>query len=193
MDKKGLLVIISSPSGGGKDSVINALLKKISGSARFITTTSRPPRPGNVQGVDYHFITTKEFEDKIKNNEMIEYNIYTGNYYGAEKEKLNKDLQEKKVIFTQIEVNGKHNFDKQGIKHLAIFLKPESLKILRQRITKRGGLDEKTIEQRLKIAESEITKSKDYDYVVTNYEGKLKETIKKVTKIIENSLKNRTK
>ena len=89
----GLLVVISSPSGGGKDSVINELLKVLPDSARLVTTTSRPLRLGNVDGIDYHFISHDEFVAKIKNEEMVEYNNYAGNYYGIEKSKLKKILE----------------------------------------------------------------------------------------------------
>ena len=78
----GLLVVISSPSGGGKDSVINELLKQIPNSVRLVTTTSRDLRPGNKDGVDYFFISKEDFENKIKNDEMVEHNNYVGNYYG---------------------------------------------------------------------------------------------------------------
>ena len=85
---KGKLVIISSPSGGGKDSIISALLKIIPNSTRLITTTSREPRPGNQNGIDYYFVSQAEFKNKIQNEEMVEYNNYAGNYYGIEKKNL---------------------------------------------------------------------------------------------------------
>src|SRR3989339_783825 len=110
---KGLLVIISSPSGGGKDSVINAILKKIPNSARLLTTTSRQPRPDQKEGIDYHFISLKKFKEKIKRDKFVEYNFYADNYYGVEKKVLNKTLKNNDLILSQIEVNGKHNFDKQ--------------------------------------------------------------------------------
>ncbi len=181
----GILVVISSPSGGGKDSVINALLKQIPSSTRFVTTTSRPPRPGNIEGVDYHFVSETEFKQKIANGEMIEYNFYAGNYYGTEKTRLADCLQKYALVLTQIEVNGKHNLSKSHIPHLSIFLIPESLEILKKRIEKRGGISPAIIEERLAIAKKEIEESKDYDYRIINAEGKLAETIDKIAKIIE--------
>lgn len=184
----GLLVVISSPSGGGKDSVINALLKRFPNSARFVTTTSRSPRPGNKEGVDYHFISQSEFQKKIEQNKFIEYNFYADHYYGTEKTRLVETLKNHPLVLTQIEVNGKHNLDKAKIPHLAIFLIPESLAELGNRIRRRGGVTEVQIKERLAIAKQEIQASADYDYKVVNAEGKLKQTIDKIAEIIKTKL-----
>ena len=184
----GLLVVISSPSGGGKDSVINALLKKFPHSARFVTTTSRPPRPGQKDGVDYNFISAAEFRKKIERGEFIEYNFYADNYYGTEKTVLKETLKNHPLVLTQIEVNGKHNLDKASLKHLSIFLLPESLNELAARIRRRGGVSEELIKERLEIAKKEIRGSADYDYKIVNEQGKLAETIDKIGGIIEKHL-----
>ncbi len=186
----GLLVVISSPSGGGKDSVINALLKQFAGSSRFVTTTSRPPRPGNQEGVDYHFLSSSEFVKKIEQGEFIEYNFYAGHYYGTEAKRLKKALAQSPLVLTQIEVNGKHNLDKAGIPHLAVFLLPESLAVLKHRIEERGGVSKTDLAERLAIAEKEIAASGDYNCRIVNAEGKLAETIKKIAKIISEHLAN---
>lgn len=181
----GLLVVISSPSGGGKDSVINALIKLLPNSARLVTTTTRLPRPGNQEGVDYYFVTAEEFEKKITNQELVEYNNYAGNYYGIEKKHLFFALDKYEIVFTQIEVNGKHNLDKQNIQHLSFFLLPESLEILAERIRKRGGVDEKTLQKRLKIAQEEIESSGDYDYKIVNKDGYFEQTVEQIRSLIE--------
>jgi len=189
MKKQGLLVIISSPSGGGKDSVITALLRKITNSTRLITTTSKERRPDNIDGVNYYFITEDEFKDKIRNNEFIEYNIYSNNYYGTQKKHLQETLDNNDVVFTQLEVNGKHNLDKLKVPHLSIFLLPDNLDILRKRIEKRGGLTAEQIDDRIEIAKQEIANSYDYDYKITNEEGKLDNTINTITEVVQNELK----
>ncbi len=181
---EGKLVIISSPSGGGKDSVINALLKIMPNSARLITTTSREPRPGNQNGVDYYFISQAEFENKIKNDEMLEYNNYAGNYYGIEKKNLVSALEKNDWVFTQIEVNGKQHLDEQNIPNISIFLLPENLEILVERIRRRGGVTEDKIQERLKIAQNEMDKSVIYDYQVVNVDGKFAETVAKIREIL---------
>ncbi len=181
---KGLLVVISSPSGGGKDSVINALLKILPSSVRFVTTTSRSPRPGNKNGVDYFFVSKERFEQGIKNQEFLEYNVYSDNYYGTEKKRLAEALEKYDLAFTQIEVNGKRNLDKANVPHLSIYLLPENLDILRKRIERRGGLTSAQIDDRLRIAKEEIEKLSDYDYRIVNKDGKLEETVAEAAKII---------
>jgi len=184
----GLLVIISSPSGGGKDSVIRGLIEKIPNSIKFLTTTTRPPRPGEKNDIDYHFVSREDFEKMIKNNELIEYNVYADNYYGTEKTRLDELLNNNSVVFSNIEINGKRNFDKAGRENLSIFLLPESLEVLKQRIETRGGLTADIIEKRLETAKKEIAESDIYDYKIVNYQGKLDETIENTTKIIEKYL-----
>jgi len=184
MKKTGLLIIISSPSGNGKDAVINALLKIIPNSIRFVTTTSRLPRPGNKEGVDYYFITKEAFENKIKNNDFLEYNFYAGNYYGTEKKLLEKIMAENKIVFLNMEVNGRNNINKAGIKNLSIFLLPENLEILKNRIKARGGVSDEVIEERMKIAQEEISFAPSYNYQVINENGKLDQTVDKLAKII---------
>ncbi len=184
MTNKGLLIIISAPSGNGKDAVIEALLKIVPSSTRLITTTSRPPRPGNIEGVDYYFISKEDFENKIKNEEFLEYNFYAGNYYGTEKKILEDNIKKNKAVFLNIDVNGKHNLDKAKVKNLSIFLLPDSLEILKNRIRQRGGISEELIEERIKTAKYEIENSLDYDYRIVNENGKLDETIDKLAKII---------
>lgn len=183
-----LLVIISSPSGGGKDSVINALLKRIPSSTRLVTTTTRAPRPGNKEGVDYYFISVEEFKKRLEANAFLEHNIYAGNYYGEERAELEKCFTTHQVVFSQVDVTGKHALDRQKFPHVSIFLVPENMEVLRKRIEKRGGITPETITERLEIAEKEITESADYDYKILNAEGKLEETIEKIAKIIEKHL-----
>lgn len=185
---KGLLVIISSPSGGGKDSVIRGLLDKIPNSVRFLTTTTRPMRSGEQNGVDYHFVSRENFEEMIKNDELIEYNIYADNYYGTEKKRMKEMLDKYAVVFSNIEVNGKKNFDKSGWKNLSIFLLPESLEVLRRRIEARGGLTPEIIQKRLETAEKEIAESDIYDYKIINAEGKLNEAVEQAEKTIKKHL-----
>ncbi|NCO05000.1 MAG: guanylate kinase, partial [Candidatus Magasanikbacteria bacterium] len=138
--QKGKLIIISSPSGGGKNSVINALMRRYKKSTRLITTTTRAMRPGEEHGVDYHFISRELFLEKKAQENFLEYNEYAGNFYGTDKLLLEELLRTYDIVFSQIEVNGRANIQKAGIVHLAIFLMPESLDVLRERIVKRGGL-----------------------------------------------------
>lgn len=188
---QGLLVIISAPSGGGKDAVIAELVKKFPNSNRLVTTTSRAPRPGEREGINYFYISADEFKRKIANDEFIEYNFFAENYYGTEKVILNKFLSNYDVVFATTEVNGKHNLDKLKINNVGIFLLPESLEILKNRIEKRGGTSAKSIKERLTLAKKEILDSKDYPYHVVNKDGKMPETVKKIEDIVHKELAKR--
>jgi guanylate kinase len=188
----GLLIIISSPTGGGKDAVIARLLKMFPRSTRLVTTTSRAPRPSDKEGVTYHFISPENFKNKIKQGYFLEYNNCVGNYYGTPKKYLENLLKNYSLVFSNLDVNGKHSMDKLGIKNMSFFLLPENMKILKQRAEKRGGMTNKMIQDRIKLASEEIAKSKDYDYPITNYEGKLQQTTDSITEIIQRHLKKHT-
>lgn len=186
--KKGLFVIISSPGGGGKDTVIAELLKKFPNSTRLVTTTSREPRPGEIPGVTYNFISKDEFEQKIKDGFFLEYNNCVGKLYGTNRTTLENALETHDIVFSNIDVNGKHSMDKAGIEHISIFLLPENVEVLRKRAEKRGGMTEEMIKERLELGEKEIRSSEDYDHRIVNKEGKLAETVAKVAQIIEQKL-----
>ncbi len=187
--KKGMLVVISAPGGGGKTSSIKALLKKLPNTINLVTTTSRAPRPEDIPGFTYHFVTKKTFEKKIANGEFLEHNLLAGNYYGTQFKHLLPLLKKYDVVVSQFDVNGKKTLDKKGIPHLAIFLLPDKLSNLKRRILLRGGMTEEMAEKRMLIAKQEIARSKDYNYRLVNKEGKLSETIQKLAKIIQTELK----
>ena len=180
----GHLVIISSPSGGGKDAVIRELIKIFPNSAKLMTTTTRPQRPGEQNGVDYNYVTREQFQTMIDEGKFIEHNIYADNYYGTEKQRLENNLQTHDMVFSNIEVNGKKNFDASGWENLTVFLLPESEEILKQRIEARGGLTPDKIAERLKTAINEVAQAIIYDYKIVNYQGKLDETVQNVAKIL---------
>lgn len=187
-DNKNLLVVISSPSGGGKDSIIRKLLKIIPNSVKLATTTTREPRYKEIDGVSYNFTNLENFKKLIDNNKLIEYNQYADNFYGIEKNKLISALEKYNVIFLQIDVNGKENLDKLGYKHLSFFLIPESIEILKNRIIKRKNISTKTLEQRLNLATTELKKSDLYKYKIINKDNKLNDAVKEIAKIILNNL-----
>lgn len=184
----GLFVIISSPSGGGKDTVIRALLQKIPNSAKLVTTTTRAPRPEDQEGVTYYFTNKTDFENKIKNGEMMEYATYADHYYGVQKSELENKLKKFDVIFSNVEVQGRRNYTAAGIENLSIFLVPDSLDDLKKRIMSRGGVNESELELRLETAKNEIAAASEYQYQVVNKAGHLDETIDNVAKIIAKSI-----
>ncbi len=184
----GLFVIISSPSGGGKDTVIKALLKTIPRSAKLVTTTTRSPRPEDTDGITYHFTDKTNFEDKIKKGEMVEYATYADNYYGVDKTELQNKLENFDVVFSNVDVQGRRNYTESGIDNLSIFLLPDNLEDLKKRILNRGGVNEEELKLRLETAKNEISRADEYDFQVVNKNGQLDETIDNVAKIITSHL-----
>lgn len=180
----GKLVVISSPSGAGKNSIIRRLLEIFPNSARFVTTTTRSLRPGEQEGKDYFFVSKEHFESMIQEDKFIEHNIYADEYYGSEKEKLSRVLEKYDFVFVAMDVNGKHALDAQYIPHLAIFLLPEDMSVLEERIQVRGGVDAQEIEKRLQTARLEVQDAGSYDAQVVNPEGKMEEAVQKIVQIL---------
>ncbi len=181
----GHLVVISSPSGTGKNTIINALLKDLPGATRFVTTTTRPMRPHERAGVDYLFISRAEFQTMISAGAFVEYNQYAEEWYGTERARLDETLTKFSLVFLVLDIHGKDNLTKLGIPHLAIFLLPESLEALADRIRHRGGTSEEKIAERLEIAKEEIASASRYDCQVVNADGKMGETVAEIKRILQ--------
>ncbi|MBT3816797.1 MAG: guanylate kinase [Candidatus Magasanikbacteria bacterium] len=176
-EKKGTFVLVSAPSGGGKNAIIRALLKKFTHSTQLVTTTTRDMRPLEADGVDYHFLDKEIFKKKLEAGEFVEYNEYDGNFYGTQWTDLNEALEQYDLVFSQAEVNGKKHLDKKGVPHISIFLLPEDFEILRDRIKKRGGTSDDSIDERLEIAKKEVEQSGIYDLRVVNEDGKMEKAV----------------
>lgn len=176
----GQMVIISAPSGTGKNAVIRELLKIFPASTRLITTTTRDPRPGEKNAVDYHFVSVEDFQRMKENGEFLEYNNYAGNWYGSEKQKLEGDLEKNQFVFSTLDVNGKKSLDALSYPHISIFLLPDNLDILDDRIRHRGGESESDIESRIALSHGEIAEASKYDFQVVNKEGKMAETVEQI-------------
>lgn len=181
----GKLVVISAPSGGGKNAIMRSLLQRFDNVAQLVTTTTRSPRPGERHGVDYYFITKEAFQEKLEKGEFAEHNIYVDNYYGTEWQVLRDSLAAHAAVFSQVEVTGKKNLDRVGVPHISIFLLPENMDVLETRLHKRGGMKEEDIAARLEIAKYEIDASHVYDFRIVNHEGKLVETVRGIAEYLE--------
>ncbi len=168
MTEKGILIILSGPSGSGKDTVLNALKKVDENVKVSISMTTRNPRPGDVDGVDYYFVTKDYFEKKIADNKMLEYAEYAGNYYGTPADPVDEMLSQGKAVFLEIEVQGAEKIRKRYDSVISIFLLPPSMRVLEERLRGRGTEDEETIQHRLFIAREEIRRAPEYDYIVVN-------------------------
>lgn len=185
-----MLVILSGVSGAGKDTIKKELIKRMDDVISLPSFTSRKPRVGEEEGVQYHFISKEEFEERIKNNEFYEYDLHHDNYYGTSRKLMNEKISSGKIIVKDIEVNGTENLVKilNGETRLVtIFLKVDREE-LRKRLIERGdNLSEEELELRLGRLEYEESKIKLYDYVIKN--DNLEKTVQVIQTIIENERK----
>lgn len=164
---KGLLIVISGPSGAGKGTVVNELIKT-GDYALSISATTRNPRPGEIDGKSYFFKATDEFENLIKENKLLEYAKFCDNYYGTPSDYVDQKLAEGKNVILEIEVQGALQVKQNVADAVLVFMIPPTLKELRSRLENRGTEEQSVIEQRLKRAEEEIELANEYNYIVIN-------------------------
>ena len=169
MTKRGLLIVLSGPSGVGKGTVRAAIFAK--GEQKFvysISATTRQPRTGETDGVDYFFKTREEFEQMIQNKQLLEYAEYVGNYYGTPLEYVENTLAKGKDVFLEIDVQGAIQVRELMPEGVFIFLTPPDLNELESRIVNRGTDSDEVIAKRMKTAREELELMKYYDYSVVN-------------------------
>lgn len=184
MTEKGLLIVLSGPSGVGKGTVREAIFSQ--GEQDFmysISATTRQKRPGEVDGVDYFFKTKEDFERMIENNELLEYTNYVGNYYGTPIDYVQKTLDSGKDIFLEIEVQGAMQVKERMPDGIFIFLTPPDMTELESRIVNRGTDASPVIQQRMEKAVEELRLMRYYDYAVEN--DTVENAVRKVLAIIQ--------
>ena len=164
----GLLVCVSGPSGVGKGTVIEALKKKMPNLDHSVSVTTRKARAGEKEGVDYYFRTKAEFEELIKENKILEHDIYAGNYYGTPREAIERRVNQGEDIVMDVTVAGSLSILYKYEAACNIFLLPPSLSELKQRLVGRGTEDEESIKVRLEKAEEEIKMAPKFDYILIN-------------------------
>ena len=187
--KPDLVIVISGPSGSGKSTVINALCKADETLRFSISATTRPPRPREVDGVDYHFLSQAEFEDHIRRGSFLEWAEYGGNFYGTLKSEIAAAHASGKDTILEIEVKGSLQIRERQqellpARSLLIFIIPPSLATLEERLRRRKTESETTLRQRLEIAKSEVLQLKHYDYWVSNPENAIQAAVQQIQTII---------
>lgn len=181
--KQGQLIVISGPSGAGKDTIVENVLKKNKNIWLSVSATSRPIRNGEKEGVNYFYLTKEEFEEKINDNYFLEYAMYADNYYGTPKDKIIEHLDKGIDVILVIEIEGAKKIKELVPEALFIFIMPPSEKELLKRLSGRKTEDKEKIIKRFNIAYQEMNEVTKYNYVVVNDE--LKEAISKVESIIK--------
>lgn len=181
MADKGLLIVVSGPSGVGKGTVLAEILKD-ENIFYSVSATTRKPRNGEVDGVNYHFLSKEQFEELIASGGVLEYATYCDNYYGTPRKAVEDKLAEGKDVILEIEVQGALNVKKSFPEAMMVFILPPSVGELRRRLNKRGTESEDVVNKRVAEAEGEIRKADCYDYVMIN--GDLDEAVETLRAII---------
>ncbi len=169
LNKKGLLVVISGPSGVGKGTVREALFKREGHDLVYsVSMTTRKPRVGEENGREYYFVTEEEFKQRISEGKFLEYTQFVGNYYGTPLDKLNNHLDEGKEVVLEIEVDGASQVREKMPDGVFIFVAPPTMEDLKKRLKRRGTESEEVINERFEKARREIGLAELYDYIVVN-------------------------
>lgn len=166
--KKGILVVVSGFSGAGKGTVMKRLLQKYDNYALSISMATRSPRPGEVDGRDYFFVSRDAFEEKIAEGGFVEYAQYCGNYYGTPKAYVEQQLEAGKDVILEIEIQGALKIKEKFETALLVFVMPPSVEELERRLIGRGTETPEVIRQRLSRADEEAEGIENYDYIVIN-------------------------
>ncbi len=180
---KGLLVVVSGPAGSGKGTVNGMLIQK-EGYVFSVSATTRAPRPGEVDGVNYHFISREEFEARIERGEMLEYTEYCGNYYGTPEKETLEALEAGKNVILEIEVEGAMNVKRKYPEAVLIMLLPPSYAVQESRLRGRGTETDDVIRKRLARAREEVLFVVNYDYIIYNYDGRAEECVTQIDSIV---------
>lgn len=185
--KPHLVIVISGPSGSGKSTVINALCKADETLHLSVSATTRKPRPREVDGVDYHFLSKAEFKKYIQQNRFLEWAEYGDNLYGTLKSEIADAREAGKDSILEIEVKGSLTIRERDLtpaRSILIFIVPPSFAILEKRLRRRKTESESELKQRLDIAKSEVLEIEHYDYWVSNPEDALQKAVQQIQTII---------
>lgn len=165
---KGGIFVVSGPSGSGKDTLLSQLFKKCPEIKFSISSVTRPMRAGEIEGEKYNFISRKEFEEMLQRDELLEHNVYVGNYYGTPKTPVLNASKNGDDIIIEVDVNGAKQIREKLPQAVSIFIMPPSFAELEKRLSGRGTETEEVIAERMNSALFEIERATEYDYIVVN-------------------------
>jgi len=189
VDDQGLLVIVSAPSGAGKDVVIDQLVEKLEDAVVYVTATSRKPRPGEVDGVRYYFYSPEKFREEIEAGNFYEWSMVHGDFKGVRRDILGDTLRSHKIVIVKPDPQGMRKIKAQLPEALTIFIMPPSIEALKRRLEHRGTETPEQRAVRLRNAEIEMAATPEYDYVVVNEDDQIDETAQEIASIIEKEAK----
>ena len=170
MEHENYLFVVSGPSGVGKDSVVKKLREDHPEIAKTVSATTRAPRPGEQEGVDYYYCTQEKFQQLLAEDQIVEHNCYNQNYYGTLRSEVNRHLDAGRMVVLVIDVHGAANIKRMYPGSNTIFLLPPSTEELERRLRGRGTEDEASVERRLREARSELALKDTYDQQLVNNE-----------------------
>ena len=184
MSEKGVLVILSSPSGAGKTSIARALVEENKNFLFSVSATTRKSRPGEVNGREYHFLTVNEFEERIDNGQFLEHAKVFGNLYGTPLEPVMESINDGKDLIFDVDWQGGKQIRSSSLSKfvISIFILPPSIKALHERLMKRAQDSSETVKDRMTKSIGEIMHWKEYDYVIVN--NNFEQTLHEVKSII---------
>ena len=184
MSSNRLLIVLSGPSGVGKDALLRRMKEQKYPFHYVVTVTSRPRREGERDGVDYRFVSQREFQQMIDNGELLEWaNVY-GNYYGVPRKEISQALSKGKDVIVKVDVQGAATIKRILPQAVCIFLRPPSMEELERRLRQRHSESAKDLALRLRKAEEEMKSLPLFDHVLTSYQGKLDEAISQIQSIV---------
>lgn len=165
---KGTVLIVSGPSGSGKDTILKEVFKEIPEIKFSISSITRNMRDGEIEGEKYNFISVERFLEMIKNDELLEYNKYLDNYYGTPRMPVENVLNNGGELIIEVDVNGAASIREKLPEAISVFIMPPSFDVLKNRLSGRGTESEELVNKRLNEALNEISRASEYDYIVVN-------------------------
>ncbi len=168
MSKGGRLFVLSAPSGCGKSTLLEALLKRNPGLIRSVSATTRPPRAGEIDGKDYRFLSRTQFLEGIRRRSFLEHASVLHYWYGTPRQPIERALKADQDVLLSIDIQGARQVRRSGLPATTVFLVPPSLKVLKERLERRGTESPSQIRDRLRLARQELREIRRYDYAVVN-------------------------